>query len=105
MLETTCIRTMAMTCVAAIVMLAGSPTNGFDAEGGLWEAYAMYLYLTKPDQFTGYGISYNAPSKAEAIAAAVEKCQVKEKKVPAHVRQSSNPSDDHQCDGGGRFSM
>lgn len=91
MLEPACVRTMAMTCVAAILILAGSPTDGFGAEGGLWGAFSMYRYVGESEIFEGYGVKHNSPTKAEAIATALEKCQEREKEVPAHVRQSAVP--------------
>ena len=71
----------------AVLMLAGSPTNGFAADE-LWGAFAKYEYFWPHDrgEYEGYGVAVNAPSMPEALTKAVERCQEEEQKVPAYVR-------------------
>ena len=98
-LKTTRSRTMAVTCATAILMLAGSATNG-SADDGLWGAVAHYEHDRSSDwsRYSGYGVAINAPSMAEALTKAVERCQEEEQKVPAYMRDAPDWTGT-RCDG------
>ena len=97
--KTACSRAMAVTCATAILMLAGSVTNGF-ADDGLWGAVAHYEHDRSGDwsEYSGYGVAINAPSMAEALTKAVERCREEEQQVPANMRDAPDWTG-RRCDG------
>lgn len=56
------------------------------AQGELWGAATWYLNRGDAPFAQGYGMSFNYPSKAEAIAAAMELC---ERKQPPHPKDNT----------------
>ena len=56
------------------------------AQGELWGAVTWYLNRGDAPFAQGYGMSFNYPSKAEAIAAAIELCK---RKQPPHPKDNT----------------